>query len=379
MNIRKIIIGCILMLTVGEAFSQSKTTFDIETRGGYEYNYFRSPKEVRVNDTILTKEDLISSSIYQDLEVKYRYRYKWNKKNRVRFLVNPASRVFYENFDDSYWSLNARVNYDHKFSKKLTFLAETRFTRMNREGLGGDQDVLINPLGYTNYGITTGIEFAPFDANETTIEGFYNLKNFDAFGVRDLQFDEYGAQFSSIQSFEVNRLEHKLGINGYVKKRLYDTFNASELDTDGERDWDYAKVALFYELPWSKSFKIRPNYMYYTRIDNSTQGRSGFNQFGPGVMMSYKSETTKIRSSFSFITRNYKEIEARNTEERIGEKLKYQYANFQVNAAHKIKENLWLTGTLYSRIRNTNYTDIDARSFRNYRNQYAGIGVLWEL
>ncbi|GAA4279415.1 hypothetical protein [Aquimarina mytili] len=379
MNTGKIIIGAIALLLSGLTFSQSKTAFDVETRGGYEYNYFKSPEVIRMNDTILTKEDLIASSIYQDIKLNYKYRYKWNKKNRLRVFLTPFSRLFYENFDDSYWSLDARAKYDHKFTKKLSFLAEARFKRMNREGLGGDQDVLINPLGYTNYGATAELEVVPFENNETTLGGFYNFKDFDAFGVRDLQFNETGIQFSSVQSFEVNRLKHKFGVNGYFKKRLYDTFNASEIITDGERDWDYAKGSIFYELPFSSTFKIKPNFLYYVRIDNSTEGRSGFNQFGPGINMMYKSKTTKVRSTFSYITRKYKEIEARNTEERIGEKLKYGYANFQVNAAHKIGKGFSVTGILYSRIRSTNYTDIDARSFRNYRNQYAGIGVLWEF
>ncbi len=375
---KNIVIGFVAVLTTGIAFSQNKSSFDIETQGGYEYNYFKSPKEIRSDGVLLTEEDLISSSVYQDIDVAYRFRAKWNKKNRFRILLNPFSRIFYENVDDSYWSVNAVAKYDHKFSKKFSFLSELRFKRMNREGLGGDQDVLINPLGYTNYGATVGVQFAPFENNETTVEGFYNLKDFDAFGIRDLQYDEFGAQISSIQSFDVNNLEHKLGVNGYVKKRLYDTFNASEIVTDGERDWDYAKGTLFYELPFSSTFKIRPNFAYYVRIDNSTD-RSGFNQFGPGASIAFKNKMTKIRSTVSFITRNYKQIEARNTDEAIGEKLTYEYANFHLNASHSIGNGFSLTAIVHSRIRSTNYTDIDARSFRNYRNQYAGFGVLWEF
>jgi hypothetical protein len=204
MEKRNIILTAIISFIYSLSFSQSKDTFDIETQGGYEYNYFKSPKGVRVNDSILTKEDLISSSVFQDISIGYKYRYKW-EKNRVRLSLNPFSRIFYENFDDSYWSFDARAKYDHKFTKKTTFLAEVRFKRMNREGLGGDQDVLINPLGYTNYGATAGIRCIPFNANEMTLEGFYNFKNFDAFGVRDLQFDEFGVQFSSVQSFQVNQ------------------------------------------------------------------------------------------------------------------------------------------------------------------------------
>ena len=359
-------------------FSQGKNTFEIETQGGYEYNYFKSPDQIRVNDTILSKDDLIESSIYQDIAANYKYRNKWSN-NRIRVYISPFSRIFYQNFEDSYWSLDARAKYDYKFSKELIFLAEVRFKRMNREGLGGDQDVLINPLGYTNYGATTGIGFVPFENNKMELQGFYNFKNFDAFGVRDLEFDEFGIQFSSVHSFESGRLEHKFGFDAYAKKRLYDTFNASDIDTDDERDWDYVKGILFYELPFSENFKIRPNFAYYARIDNSTNGRSGFSQYGPGITMSYRGKTTKVRSSFSFITRNYKEIEARDIEGPIGDKLKYEYANFQLNASHEIGNGFSLTGTIYSRIRSTNYTDIDARSFRNYRNQYAGVGVQWKL
>ncbi|WP_146052682.1 hypothetical protein [Aquimarina sp. I32.4] len=377
MKIRNIISIVLVMLLYSFSFSQSKNTLEVGTQAGYEYNYFKSPNEVRVEGNVLVKEDLISSSFYQDIEAHYKYRYK-QRKNRFRLSINPFSRIFYESVDDSYWSLNAVAKYDYKFTRKTAFLAEARLKRMNREGLGGNQDVLINPLGYTNYGATLGFKFPLFNENETTFEGFYNFKDFDAFGIRDLQFDEYGVQLSSVQSFDINRLEHKLGVSALVKKRMYDTFNASEIDTNGERDWDYIKANLFYELPFSEHFKIRPNILYYARIDNSA-GRSGFKQFGPGLNMAYKNRGTKIRTSFSYITRKYDAIEARNTEERIGENLKYKYANIQANFFQKIANGFSITTTLYSRIRSTNYTDIDARSFRNYRNQYAGVGILWEL
>jgi len=370
------ILTSIVLLMYTKSFSQSKNTFSIETQGGYEYNYFKSPNEIRMNDTILTKEDLISSSIYQDLSVNYKNRFK-KGKNKLKLFITPFSRIFYESIDDSYWSLNAKAHYQYMFTKKVSFLSKLRFKRMNRDGLGGDQDVLINPLGYTNYGVSTGIEIVPFTNNKITLEGFYNFKNFDAFGIRDLQFDEFGAEFSSIQSIVQGRLKHKIGLYASAKKRLYDTFNASDEFTAGERDWDYIKGSLFYQLPLSAEFKIKPKFTYYSRIDNSTK-RSGFHQTAPEISMIYKGNMTKISTSFAFVTRKYTEIDARNTETRIGEKLKYQYTNFMVNASHEIIKNWSLTATLYSRVRSTNYTDIDARSFRNYRNQYAGIGILWK-
>ncbi|MGY3791956.1 hypothetical protein [Aquimarina sp. 433] len=377
MNTIKIWMTVLLGFIYMQSFSQIKNTFNIGTEGGYEYNYFRSPKEIRTDEGILNESDLISSSFYQDVEVNYKFRYRW-KNNRFRISANPFARIFYENSDDSYWSLNTVAKYDYKFNRKTALIAEARLMRMNREGLGGDQDVLINPLGYTNYGGTLGVEFAPIKNNESSVEGFYNFRNFDAFGVRDLQYSEFGVQLTSVQTFKIGRLKHKVGLSIYAKKRLYDTFNTSDVEPDGERDWDYVKGTLSYGLPINKYLQLRPSFVYYMRIDNSTN-RSGFNQFGPGISLRYKNKRTKVRSSFSFITRDYTDIEARNTEGTIGENLKYEYANFQLNASQKIGGGFSITTTLFSRIRSTNYTDIDARSFRNYRNQYAGIGILWEF
>jgi len=377
MNTTKISIIILLAFTSTMSYAQNKNTFTVETQAGYEYNYFRSPDEIRTGGIVLTKDDLISSSFYQDIALDYKYRYKWNK-NRFRVSASPFSRIFYENSDDSYWSLDVNAKYDYKLSRETNLFTEVRFMRMNREGLGGDQDVLINPLGYTNYGGNLGVKLLPFTGNVLTVEGFYNFRNFDAFGVRDLQYSEFGVQLSSVQSFKINKLKHKLGVTVYAKKRLYDTFNASEIESDGERDWDYLKGTLYYKLPFSKQFEIKPNFIYYVRIDNSTN-RSGFNQFGPGIALKYDNNKTKIKGTFSFITRNYTDIEARNTDGLIGQDLTYEYSNFQLDGAHKISNNLSITATLFSKVRSTNYSDIDARSFRNYRNQYAGVGILWKF
>jgi len=378
MNRYKILIGIMIStLFTGVTFSQRTSTFTTETQGGYEYNYFKSPDVIRTEGIILNSDDLISSSFYQDIKMKYKYKTTWGK-NKFRVSASPFSRVFYENLDDSYWSLSVIASYDYKISKRIGLYTKAEFKRMNREGLGGDQDVLINPLGYTNYGGSLGIGLKPFRNHQMKVGGFYNFKNFDAFGIRDLQYDEYGVQLSSVQSFKVKRLKHKIGINGYFKKRLYDTFNASDIEPDGERDWDYIKGTLFYQLPFSKTFSLKPNFMYYVRIDNSTN-RSGFNQYGPGITMKYNTKKTDIKGSFSFITRNYTDIQARNTDELIGDKLAYEYSNVQVDARQNIGNGFSLMATLFSKIRSTNYTDIDARSFRNYRNQYAGVGVLWQF
>lgn len=357
---------------------ENKQRFKVGAYAGYEYNYFKSPTEVRQDTVLFTRDDLIASSSYKDIFASYDYSTKW-RGNRLRFSIDPQARLFYDNFDDSYWSLNASAKYDYELNDNMAFLAQVSFRRMNREGLDGAQDVLVNPLGYTNYGAKAGVELEPVQNNKTTILGFYNFKDFDAFGIRDLQFNEYGIQVGTKQKFKVNRLKHAYGLNGYVKKRLYDTFNASDVISDGERDWSYIKATAFYELPLSKTLELEPSYTYYSRIDNRDE-RSGFTQTGPSLRVKFDNDKTKINSSFKYLIRDYTTLEARDNNGPTGEKIKYQYMDVALNVEHRLGNGGFsLIAEAYSRVRTTNYTDIDARSFRGYTNQYAGVGIRWEL
>ena len=357
--------------------AQSKTKISVETQSGYEYNYFKSPKQIEINGVMFNAEDLISSSMLQDIELDIDYSYKW-KKNRLRFSLNPSARVFYENLDDSYWSVNAFGKYDYDISRTTRFLAEVNFRRVNREGLDGAQDVLVNPLGYTNFGLGTGLEFSPFKKNQTTVELFYNFRDYDAFGTRDLQFNEFGVRLTTEQSFKVNKLKHTFGVDAYFKKRLYYTFNASDIDSEGERNWSYIKIVPFYEYPLSKRLEFEARFQYYKRIDNLIQ-RSGFDQFGPEMSMRYRNKSTKLFVNTSYIIRNYTDIEAQNDEGDPNGKVKYQYLNFRLNAEQVLFDKLSLVGSIYSRIRTTNNTNIEARSFRDYRNQFITIGLKWQF
>ena len=373
----KFIISSIIIVLGLSINAQSKTKLSVETQSGYEYNYFKSPKQVEMNGTTFNADDLISSSMLQDIEIDFNYRYKW-KKNRLRFSVNPSTRLFYENVDDSYWSVSVYGKYDYDITRTTRILAETNFKRVNREGLDGAQDVLVNPLGFTNYGASTGLEFSPLKRNQTTVELFYNFRDYDAFGTRDLQFNEFGIKMSTEQEFRINKLKHKYGVDAYLKKRLYDTFNASDIDSEGERDWSYIKIVPFYQYPISKQLEVEASFQMYKRIDNLVQ-RSGFNQFGPELTIRYKYEKTKVFANTSYIVRNYTDIEAQDSNGTIGEKVKYNYMNFRLNAEQQLTKNLSLVGTLYSRIRTTNNTNIEARSFRNYRNQYVSLGLKWKF
>jgi len=357
--------------------AQSKTKLSLETQSGYEYNYFKSPKQVEIDGILFNADNLISSSMLQDVELDFDYSYKW-KKQRLRFSVNPSARIFYEAVDDSYWSVSAFGKYDYDITRTTRFLAEVNFRRVNREGLDGAQDVLVNPLGYSNYGASTGLEFSPFKKNQTTVELFYNFRNFDAFGTRDLQFDEFGIKMSTEQTFRLHKLKHKYGIDAYFKKRLYDTFNASDIDSEGERDWSYIKIVPYYDFPISKRLELQANFQIYKRIDNLVQ-RSGFNQFGPELGVRYKSKNTKIYTNMSYIMRNYTDIQARDNVGAIGENVTYNYVNFRLNATQQITDQLSLVASVYSRIRTTNNTNIEARSFRDYRNQFVTIGFNWQF
>nr|WP_297918800.1 hypothetical protein [uncultured Allomuricauda sp.] len=364
-----------LVLISSLCSGQERHRFEVGTQTGYEYNYFKSPDQLIINDVLLNEGDLIASSGYVDLFLDYDYRYKW-KKHRLRTSIAPYARLFQENSSDSYWSLTSSVKYDYKLSKKTKFLAEANFQRMNREGLDGAQDILVNPLGYTNYGGATGLAFEPFKANKTTVEAFYNFKDFDAFGIRDLEFNEYGLQLGSKQEYRPSRYEHAFGFTAYYKKRLYKTFNAEDSPQDGQRDWDYAKLVAFYELPLGNYLELEPQFTYYGRFDRLEE-RSGFNQYGPGIRLRFDNEKTKFNAFAKYFIRDYTEITAPGSQ---GEKLTYQYMDFSLRFEHQLPiENLLFTGTAYSRFRETNTVDLASRSFRGYTNQYGGIGLLWKL
>ena len=375
MKTSTLILALFLFSIISKA--QVKQRFEAGTQSGYEYNYFKSPDEIQQGQIIFTAEDLIESSLYQDVTMAYHYRKKW-RKNRIRFSTSGFARLFRKNFEDSYWNFLGSIKYDHNISRSVKLLGEVSVKRRNRRGLNGAQDVLINPLGFTNYGAKLGTEFRLLKRNRTTVSAFYNFKDFDAFGMRDLQFNELGVQLRTKQKFRINRLYHAYGLSVYVKKRLYDTFNASEIITDGKRDWSYAKATSYYELPLSKIVRIKPGFAYYVRIDNKDK-RSGFRQFGPSIGVEFDTKKTTINTSFQYLTRNYTHLEARDSNGLINEKIRYNYADFTFDAVHQLGSGFFLTATVYSRIRETNYTDISARSFRGYRNQYAGIGIQWEL
>ncbi|MEO0570605.1 MAG: hypothetical protein AAF039_02795 [Bacteroidota bacterium] len=369
------IIG-LLFLVSTVVFAQEKHRFEIGSQTGYEYNYFKSPDVLVVNDSLLNENDLIASSGYLDVFMDYTYRYKW-KAHRIRISAQPYARIFQEAVSDSYWNLDATVKYDYKLSKRTKLLAELGFERMNREGLDGAQDVLVNPLGYTNYGVSSGLEIKPFRANKSTLEVFYNFKNFDAFGVRDLQFDVYGIRMATKQKFRPGKYEHTVGFNAYYKKRLYDTFNGEDTPQNGTRDWDYLKASAFYELPITGTFEIVPQLSFYSRMDRLVD-RSGFNQYGPALRLKFDNDKTKISAVVKYQLRQYTEIQAPGTEDNV--LLRYQYTDVALNFEHQLPiKGLLFTGTVYSRFRETNTVALSSRSFRGYTNQYAGIGLLWRL
>ncbi|UJH67373.1 hypothetical protein [Allomuricauda sp. SCSIO 65647] len=365
----------ILILISALCHSQERHRFEAGSQTGYEYNYFKSPEQLVVDGSLLNENDLIASSGYLDVFADYDYRYKW-KGHRLRASVSPYARLFQENRSDSYWSLNATLKYDYKLSKKTKFLAEINFQRMNREGLDGAQDILVNPLGYTNYGGAVGLSFVPIQKNKTTIEGFYNFKNFDAYGVRDLQFNEFGLRLATKQKFRPGRYEHAFGFSAYYKKRLYDTFNAEDTLQNGQRDWDYAKVTAFYELPVGNNFELEPQLTYYGRFDR-LENRSGFNQYGPGLRLRFDNDKTKISAAAKYLVRDYDVLSAPGSN---GENLRYRYMDVSLKFEHQLPiKGLFFTGIAYSRFRETNTVDLSSRSFRGYANQYAGIGLLWRL
>ncbi len=358
--------------------AQVKQKIETEKLTGYEHNYFKSPTKVLQDGVLFDKNNLISSSIYQDLKAKYKYR-KTKYEHELRFIAAFRTRLYYENFEDSYWSLYGNAKYQYSINKKTKLFLNTFVHRMNRKGLDGVQDILINPLGYTQYKANIGMNISPFMNNKTIFDVGYRFKNFDAYGIRNLQYDELGAQLKTTQTFKVNGKAHKFGAKAYYKSRKYITFNASDIDSEGERNWDYLMLKPFYQYPINKDFKVTPSFSYLNRIDK-LNNQSSYKQFGPELKIYFRTKSTKLKALVKHQTRNYTSIEARNNDGLIGDKLQYQYADFSLNVDHKLgRSNFFLTANCYSIVRTTNYSDIEARFFRGYSNQYAGLGVKWLL
>jgi len=216
-----------LLLVPFFSYGQFKNNLKAETQGGYEYNYFKSPDVVRQNDVIIDKDSLVSSSIYQDIQLRYNASYKKNKSN-FQLSASPFSRIFYENLDDSYWSFNVLTKYKYQLHQKIQLGAQLSFK---------------------------------------FLRGFYNFKDFDSFGIRDLEYNEKGIELNTRQRFKIKKLKHYVGASIILKQRLYETFNASSVVQNGERDWSYIKANGYYSFPITKSLKVQPGYLYYKRTD----------------------------------------------------------------------------------------------------------------
>ncbi len=356
--------------------SFSQIDLELQTQAGYEYNYFKSPDKVLFQGVLLDENDLIASSTYQRVNLDFEYKKEW-VSSKLRLIATPNLTLYYENLDDSFWDVTVMGKYYHYLTRRTTLLTEINFKRMNRRGLDGAQDVLVNPLGFTNFGAKTGLEFEPFKRNKTKVQAFYNFRNFDAYGERDLEFSEMGLSLTTRQNLKVGGSRHKVGLYAYYKMRKYDTFNATNIIADGVRDWSYIKINPYYQFPLGSDLRLKPSFLLYQRIDKID--RSGFTQFGPELELKYSHSKMEFELETSYLTRNYKSIEARNNNGVIGENLNYKYIEFNLKVDYNIQKNLSITATGHSRLRHTNYTDLAARSFRGYRNQYVGLGVKWRL
>ncbi|MDC7998122.1 hypothetical protein [Gilvibacter sediminis] len=374
---RFILLVVLLFTSLGLAQKTENHKFRVLTLSGYEYNYLKSPDEVLFEGTVLGRDSLINSSVYQDIDLRYNFKTE-GRYSTFSLVAAPEARFFYEQPEDSYWRFSLNLSYELELSKSWDYLAFARFKRNDREGLDGAQDILINPLGFTQYEAQTGVQYRPFRYNKMILLAGFRHKNFDAFGVRDLEYNQYELSFTSEQRFKVGRRFQKIGIELAARKRLYQTLNTTNEIPDGERDWDYLDATAFLELRLSKAFRITPAFNYYQRIDQLID-RSGFTQFGPRLGLRYSGDKLVLNASTAFNTRNYKTFDARDSSGLTGEKIKYEYVNLSFNATWQLNESLYIRAEVYSRVRSTNYTDITARSFRNYRNQYAGLGLQWRL
>lgn len=371
----------VVLLFSIHVFAQKEKNIDNELEvtalTGYEYNYFKSPSKVIFNDILLTEDDLVASSPFQNIDLNYDYKRKWNG-NKIWLSASPEFRYFNENADDSYWSLKIKGRYDYRITKALKLDTDIYFRRMAREGLDGDQDVLINPLGYSLLGGSAGLDLDIGRDIQMEVAAFFNHKNYDKYGVKDLKYNEFGVDFNIQQEFELLKTKHELGLSTYLKKRLYETYDAFDEEPYGTRDWNYWKGELFYKTNLTKRLEFDTDFAYLIRTDLGAN-RSGYEQYGVSLGLDYENKRLDIGLGAELLNRKYTAISARDNEGQIGEMTKYKYLNLSFDIQYSLSKHFTVSAEAYQRVRNTNYTDLSARSFRGFTYQFAGLGVIYEL
>lgn len=368
---------CLLhLLAPAQTEVKNKIKFSTQTQVGYEYNFLKSPDKLIVDDVLLQAKDLVLSSVYQDIDVKFQYNIRWNK-SEFNTQIRPIYKVYYQSMEDSYWNISVISKYNRNLSKNLNFLIRATYKKIIREGLDNDQDFIVNPLGFSSYGLVTGLQFQPLKNNKTTLGFLYNYRDFDATDIRDTNINEIGIYLNTEEQLVIANKIHSFGFKAFFKNITHETIILENQSLNRKRKWNYFKLNPFYQIAINKRIKVAPSFIYSSRIDK--ESTSSFTIFGPELKLKWMNQKTLATFTFSYLSRKYKDIYAQDSLGVIDEKATLNFVSFNVKAEHKLTKKIRLNASIFSRIRNTNNTSHRSRSFSHFRNQYAAIGLKWVL
>lgn len=374
----KRILYIIILVYSSQVFAQFDTKFSLETQTGYEHNIFRSPDRfINEDDDVLSADDLLVSSFYQEVKFRGLLKYKW-KEQSLTFRAIPRLRSFFSEADASYWEIASQVRYDNTLSKKTKWFVTARHKYRNREGINQDENEFTTPLGYRSFSVSSGLHFRLYKQNRTLVSATYGNKNYDATANNALSYNYYNIHTTFRNVFWNRHLFHSYGVKIDFTNRFYTREYTDEERANQTRDWKYISIAPFYSYPISEAVKITPSIAYERRID-ADNNRFSYTQFVPELAISHKTKSLKFQLKGQYISRTFDKITATDINDDAVGKLKYKYVRLTASAEKKLTKNLSLTVNGYLNTRNSNQTQLTTLAFRSYDAYYAGIGLKWRF
>lgn len=338
---------------------------------GFETNINQVPDQLELNGDFFEQEDLYMNSAYQDLVVRFKYKYNW-KNNSLTFYLTPDIRYYFSEAESSQTILNTRISHKYMIRKNFNWENSIQYKIKDREGQDLDQVEIGIPFGYKQFKASTGLRFRMSKSNRSLVRVNYMSKDFDNSNSRSVMYSLYGIDAEFKQIKWRNHLLHSYGVKLGYDHRDYAITNFSNNSND-DRTWTYFNASIFYRLPFSKKFYIQPELAYLNRNDQ-TNNRFSYSQIRPELNLVYKTARFEAKVTTSYTGRTFSTLIADNIEGDPVGQLEYKYFRLRANMGYNLnnKWSLLLEGSIIDR--NSNQTDITTSAFRSYLTQYAGIG-----
>ncbi|MGY6647497.1 hypothetical protein [Wenyingzhuangia sp. IMCC45574] len=361
--------------------SFAQTDISVATLSGYQSNILKMPDQfVNDEDELLNSDELYSSSFYQDVRLKLKYKHL-KKKTAFKAYFIPENRFYFSEPDLNRLSIDTKLDYDYTLKKNLKWENELQYKIINQEGSDADNNELNTPFGYKQLTLNSGLRFRLYKNNRSFVELSYSKKDFDATETRELTYHKYGIATTFKNIKWKHHLLHSYGTTAAFYHRDYDILNFSDDEEDEEaeditssRIWQYLNLGAFYELPINKQWRITPQLEYENRMDQ-TNNRFGYSQFRPSVSVEYKSKRMKLNLKTSYANRKFSNLNATNQENKTVGKLVYNYLYVKFLASYKLNKKLSLIANTSFTNRISNNAILTTQAYRSYQRGYAGIGI----